>query len=404
MNGKLSFFAALAAILCLAAGPAAAGSARVAGDQSAPAPSPAQNSAPGTQMVNLPQSLNLIDTLLAQATVIVKDAEKASASAGGKAPTDEASCRRTLTVDEIVQRQGTQPLPASFVKETGYTFLATMEMYYRCRYMATNDPKQCEPVKTIKDGVDAPDAREITVKCRDYALLHKMDGALIMRSPKAADTCVYALTHTAKKEADPGRVQAACTALAAYGPDADATCARLNPIVGDKKFAERCPAHIRTLNGAPNCGGWEEPDSPGICDEWVALHKAAAAHNIDACGNHGICRVLMGAGPDACELLASKVKASYCAEAAKTGVLVADAQAKTGGAGQFVFEREKLLTAALDRAQAEIVKADPAAQKAGTAAMKDLDSRQELLSDLGRRWLKVKSRVSAQAPARAKKG
>jgi hypothetical protein len=403
MNGKHSFSpAALAAILCLAAGPAAAGSARVAGDQSAPAPAP--SAAPGAQMVSLPQSLNLIDTLLAQATVIVKDAEKAASSAGGKMPTDEASCRRTMTVEEIVERQGTQPLPASFVKETGYTFLATMEMYYRCRFMATNDPKQCEPVKRIKDGVDAPDAREITVKCHDYGLLHKMDGALIKHDPKAVEACVYALTHTAKKEADPARVQAACTALAAYTPDADATCARLIPIVGDKKFAERCPAHIRMLNGAPNCGGWNTPDSPGICEEWVALHKAAAAHSPDACGNHGICRVLMGAGPDACELLASRVKASYCAEAAKHGVLIADAQSKTGGAGQFVFEREKLLTAALDRAEQEIAKADPAAQKAGAAAMKDLDSRQELLSDLGRRWLKVKSRISAQAPARAKKG
>jgi hypothetical protein len=111
-----------------------------------------------------------------------------------------------------------------------------------------------------------------------------------------------------------GRVREACGLLAGGAADPEAACRRLEPLfsnplpegfcAGELRQFAGDEAHCRTISG--------QPDSRALCLGYAAWRRARAG-DASACAASPVCRVLDGAGPEACAPYAARALAGVCA-------------------------------------------------------------------------------------------
>jgi hypothetical protein len=241
---------------------------------------------------------------------------------------EQARCRRDFTMDSAIEGVAKQAKAGLLPQDMRYQMIGFHSLcYYQCRAYAARDAGRCAPLNFFKidsdkgsgDGhMDKGDAA-----CRDHIDDIVVTKAFITRDPALERLCNKNLTERGVEAGTAARV---CRAIVEDRDDPPKLCRevrearmKLRLVGADKK----CEPLYKGINGDEEACLDLPPESHTYerCFEFAAFHKAWKARDISLCGDHPLCRVMMGGGEDNCAQYSEHMVTMLCGGDDKRGTL-----------------------------------------------------------------------------------
>lgn len=252
-----------------------------------------------------------VDKALVRARAQVSEVEALRAQADAM-PADQlspaqAACRKSFSIVGTLRELHDRVTAGTMLQDMRYQMLGFHSLcYYQCIAYASNDRSLCSPLNFLKITTNNPrgdghfDRGDYA--CRDHIDDVVVTKALLTRSPETAALCFDQLT---KRGLDAGQARQVCAIIVDDFKDPAKLCSSVRALhlnfrlVGEDR---KCEPLFRGLNGDTEGCKLLPPTSHSYerCFEYAAFVKAYAAQDITLCGDHPLCRVMMGGGAANC--------------------------------------------------------------------------------------------------------
>jgi hypothetical protein len=247
----------------------------------------------------------------------------AAALAGARAAEPAAaSCLETFSVDGMLAEFGRTWTQEALGSETfnDSEWGLNLGLYLQCRTLA-GDRQACRAGKLA--ALMTPSSPDLSYEalCRTIADNFTLSAAMIRGAPDRERICLALPPKPALTQKTWPRF---CAVFARHYDDPRAAAAGIAPLTRPApQDAARLEENLKAKLGLIEAGRCErsvkaarrERLDVDACLIGAAYRKAFAAGDPRLCGDHAICRVLMGAGPQACEAYAARVRSAFCANA-----------------------------------------------------------------------------------------
>lgn len=202
-----------------------------------------------------------------------------------------------------------------------------------CRALQAKSPEPCRALDSfleVRGGANKMGRENCVDGYDDHTLFH----AILAGDPSAQAACL------GMRRQAPYKTKEGCAILARSAGDSKALCDRLLAQLGRQRDA----ASLASCAARFDADFGRACEAPGLvegkrelCRNMAAFRKASQSRDVGACGDSGICRLWVGAGPKSCDSYFDNIRGSYCAALAdepKAVGLPANYRALYGGALQ----------------------------------------------------------------------
>lgn len=269
---------------------------------------------------------SLISVLSGSVGIAVAGAPPAEIAAGrtASAPPDPLRLSRQCFasfpgIDTLVERF--KESPPSYL----HVVAEPLVKYHACRALGSGNPGPCERLKGLCFEESCVPFEELCTEDFNGARFTK---ALATESADAAVLCAPAVVtiigHAhcrpeTSREKDLALVRQSCSVLLQNLDNLVrasnlmvAMCPTMRPT--KDAMAKILESLLAVTGKNPKCSTSLDQFTRVACEDYARFHEAYRAKNPELCGDNGICRQLMGDGPQNCEHYAWKVKAAYCGQ------------------------------------------------------------------------------------------
>lgn len=237
-----------------------------------------------------------------------------------------------------------------------------LRLYFACRAFAAGSPAPCAALARTparvsfsedKSSLKRPDTLEFLC----VSDLYDMSMAKASISGDRAGFAAACRAHDAAGHRDflRGRVDEACAILADGARDPAAACRRLEPLFSNPAPAGYCDGELLQFAGdEKRCRAIRgQPAARELCLGYSAWRRRGG--DPAGCAGRPVCRVLDGAGADACAPLGARALSGYCAASVpaalrRAGALLDEAEAGLGDSLDAGAESARSVDALMERA------------------------------------------------------
>ena len=186
--------------------------------------------------------------------------------------------------------------------------------YYQCRAFVTGDWSGCNTLKTFifRDfkrggGVKSKD-RECRHRYYDVRWIHDLVADAPNRTPGCMDDFEYSELYI--KLASRAGI---CEMVDKHFSDPEVLCTQLEVHFPGQFKPDICRRWFKSVNGdVAACEAATEPTEHSQCLSLAGFYKAYHAHDIKACGDSALCRVMYDGDIHECDQFARQLKDAVC--------------------------------------------------------------------------------------------
>lgn len=228
-------------------------------------------------------------------------------------------CQKEFSVEKMLRGFEKTEIPVQagpYIHKQG---MADLTMYYMCKVYSLKDPSLCKELEVFRGGFDffsqwAPDPIVLAEECHVVHYEALLARAKIKGEPDVAQLCEKQenLNKIGDRMFRPKFLKQGCRMMHESSGTAKDICRSLKPFFEDNNESLICEDYLLSVMGDPQVCRRLRPSAQEKCREFGAFRKAFQAGEAAACGDHPVCRAMMGEA-GACEPYAERIKAGFCA-------------------------------------------------------------------------------------------